>query len=640
VVTRSPSSSPNLLLRLSGAQLDVLERTPADRAKFYGVGVSILTSACIAAVSMAYAVHLAFQANPVFILLAAVAWGIAVLRLNYWMVASLPRLKSLRSLLLMAIPRVLMSVLLAAIISVPFVLQIFSAEIRAEIPVVQHEQLNAFLVQQRNSPLEQKIAADQATISQQQAIIAAGGVINPFQNQSVVELNAELQDLEKKSQADYNQLACEIYGGPGCIAGSGQALQAARLTYASDTVQTTLVNQQLTKEIARVRAANEASKGKIVAAAVEKLGAAQEALKADQNTQATALANFNRTNGGTGLLIQLKALSALSSGDSTLEAAQYLLFFLFVLIDCLPVTTRVLIQLGPETSYDKVLAMEDSMTLRVNEDVVTQRAARLLLDAEQTIEEASAKFAAEAAERLREHPEEIADGPTSLYRSLLSDEPVPGKSRRATRSASRPRSGRRERAVAVPSALAAFTEHPVAHAEGQLWRLALSDGEFLLVDSIDGIPTLNWTAVIGVREFALLVSERIELGERGEPSGTLLISMAGAADEVDARLGVQLASLATSSLDQRCDFIRFDDHQVGMALQSLSDTGNDSEQVRLFGISSAALSMDSVVSLISRTATSGIRAHALEAGRSPLIARLGTLTEQQASRDAAARREL
>jgi hypothetical protein len=188
--------------------------------------------------------------------------------------------------------------------------------------------------------------------------------------------------------------------------------------------------------------------------------------------------------------------------------------------------------------------------------------------------------------------------------------------------------------------LAAFTEREVAHSDGSLWRLEIGVVDFLLVDSLDGVPTLNWTAAIGVREFALLVSERIELGDRSEPSGTLLISVDGAADEVHARLGVRLTSLATASLDRRCEFIRLDDHQVGMALQRLFGAGDNSEQIRLFGISAAALSMDSVVSLISRTATSGIRAHALEAGSSPLIARLRTRVELRNISGPAVRRKV
>jgi hypothetical protein len=180
-----------------------------------------------------------------------------------------------------------------------------------------------------------------------------------------------------------------------------------------------------------------------------------------------------------------------------------------------------------------------------------------------------------------------------------------------------------------------FSEHRVPHADGELRRLELSDDQFLLVDVVDGAPTLNWTASIGARQFALLVSERInQFGGPEESAGEIMISMAGSSDQFDARLGVQLAASASPDFDQRSEFIRFDGPDIALALQSVPGDVVG-EQVKLFGVSAMGLSLDTAVSLMARTATRGLAAHARAASTSLLIARMAELVHLHDNTDSA-----
>jgi Domain of unknown function (DUF4407) len=73
--------------------------------------------------------------------------------------------------------------------------------------------------------------------------------------------------------------------------------------------------------------------------AVSELPAARQRLKIATSLQDALLANFNATNATeNGLLIRLQALGQLSNGNNTLAAARWLLFMLFLVIECLPVT--------------------------------------------------------------------------------------------------------------------------------------------------------------------------------------------------------------------------------------------------------------------------------------------------------------
>jgi hypothetical protein len=105
----------------------------------------------------------------------------------------------------------------------------------------------------------------------------------------------------------------------------------------------------------------------------------------------------------------------------------------------------------------------------------------------------------------------------------------------------------------------------------------------------------------------------------------MTISVAGIEDQMDARLGVELAFLASPAFDDRSEFVRFDDEHIAIALQSMHD--DEGKGIKLFGMSSVELDVDAVVSMMARTGTPGIAAHAREAASSPLISRLSKLAQ-------------
>jgi uncharacterized protein DUF4407 len=674
----------NGLLRLSGARLDILERTPLDRAKFIGIGASLLTSGAAATVSMYYALHIAVQTPPPLAIIFALLWGLTVLALNRWLVISLPRPERWSQFLYIIAPRILLSALLATIISVPLLLQIFATEVSAEIPMIQHAQLNSFLVQQRESPLAKKIATDQSLVGKLQASIAAGGITDPYANDIVSNLQAQVRELQNQEVSDYEKWQCELYGGGGdchagtsSLSGNGPLTEEDKSIYENDVSQLSLVQSQLSQALKKATQESQANRGSTVATARAELPAAQATLRHDQQVQTTALASFDQSNTGTGLLIELRALSAASSGNTQLAWARVVLFLLFLLIDSMPVIARVLVQLGPPSTYDRMLTMDESL----RRSVARQRDQALLLEADKLIASTTAQLAAEAERRLRERRDldaidrpndeaelrgysealreieqlrselqmmlgnpltSVRSGPTHWPSSTRA---VTGRGRRSDRPQNQDQlgalagllGGGHVRGTPEPPVLGTppvpatpltpFTETSMPHADGQLRRLDISEGEFLLIDSLDGVPTLNWTAEIGAREFASIAGERLgpvdwnDTDDAGSPQ--IMLSMAGIADRFSARLGVEIAALSSPTFDERSEFVRFDDDEVTLALQSLH--ADDDSHVKIFGVISSELDLDAVLSLMTRTATPKLADHARQPSVSPLVKRLAEI---------------
>lgn len=120
--------------------------------------------------------------------------------------------------------------------------------------------------------------------------------------------------------------------------------------------------QQRTESIQHQSAAQQSA---VAAQAKTQLIGAKQVLQSAQaelNLQTSQVSTS--INGDNGLLAQLAALGKATAGNSTLELAQLLLFGLFVIIDLMPVTVRVILNLSPENIYDQILEAEEETQLQ------------------------------------------------------------------------------------------------------------------------------------------------------------------------------------------------------------------------------------------------------------------------------------
>lgn len=355
------------LIWLSGAQPEILASCKTDRAKYVGVGSAVLVTSAMAAASMSFALHIALKATLPVAIPFAIAWGLAIMSLDRWLVVSMTR-----NQLLLAIPRVLLGLLFGAIISTPLTLQIFHVEIDNQISVDHTNAANAYSAALARSPLQSKVAQDQKAVAADQAVIDSGGGtgLTPAQDPTLISLNKQLASDQASYQKYYNAWHCEEYGFPGhCVVGNGPAAATDKSAFQMYQRKIQTDQSQISAEEAALKANNSKDAAQSVATARGNLAADQAKLSLDQGNLNRLKQSFNTTNANdTGILASLKALDELRTSSPTIFTAELLLWLFFTSIECLPVGVKVLLNLGPENTYEKALAKAELHSLRRAED--------------------------------------------------------------------------------------------------------------------------------------------------------------------------------------------------------------------------------------------------------------------------------
>jgi hypothetical protein len=367
----------NPLIWLSGAQREILARCRSDRPKYIGVGSAILITSAMAAVSMTFALHSVLRVPLAASVLFAVAWGLAIMSLDRWLVVSLVRQPRKLNYLLLALPRVALGVLFGLIISTPFTLQIFKPEIDKQLAQWQVQTAKSDYATVGSGSLANKVSTDWGRINKDKSIIGAHGVpsANLGQDPAVAALTAQLSKARTQQNTDYNKWHCEMYGFPGhCVAGNGPAEQQDKQAYQQDAQQVTTLTDEINSQEQQTISNGKAAAPENLSNAQKDLGPAQAQLAADTSEQQQLLNSLNTTNvADTGLLQRLKALDQVTARNGMLQTARWLLFLFFTVIECLPILVKVLLNLGPENTYEKALAQAERVSLRLASQETTRQ---------------------------------------------------------------------------------------------------------------------------------------------------------------------------------------------------------------------------------------------------------------------------
>jgi len=383
----------NPLIWLSGAQPDILRET-SDHGRYLGIGSAVLITSGIATMSMTFALHTALKINLAGAIFCSVLWGLAIMSIDRWLVVSLQRQDGKLTYGLLVLVRLSLGLLFGLIISTPVVLQVFSPEINKEIVLIQRQAANAYYTSQRTSALNKKVIADQAAVSAlERTINSSGGTApDPYQNPQVKALVQQRNQEERQAAADYNQWQCQLYGIPrgACRPGNGPLAMASHTRYINDERLVSQYDGQITTLVRQLRSSASLSSQKIVATAKVGLPAARDQLTADRAEQDRLLSAFKTQNANTaGLLLRLQALGEATGNDGVLRLARWLLFLLFTTIECLPILVKTLLNLGPENTYEKLVAMRDAKRLRSAKERVRREQAAEIIGIDDIIDQAN-----------------------------------------------------------------------------------------------------------------------------------------------------------------------------------------------------------------------------------------------------------
>jgi hypothetical protein len=369
-----------IFIWLSGASRSILAECPTERPKYFGIGAAIFITGAMAGVSAAFALVNALKVLLAGAIIFGVFWGLAIMMIDRLFVVTMRRPSSRLFAVLQATPRVIMAIVIGFVISTPFVLQLFKPEITAEMKKMQAAQREAYYA--APNPIQNAIDKDQLKYDNLKEMAAAGGTPAVVSNDPQIKAwTNQLNQAINEVQIYTNELDCQLHGGTidgvKCQPGYGPLGQddQAKLSYWQGRVNA------LTQEIGG-RTRELESQGSADQKAQEQAAAGQLAsVKAQIDAETAELAAQTQSitssiNGDNGILEQLKALGAVTAGNSTLQLARILLFLIFLFVDIMPVFVKLMMNLSKEPSaYDRILADEEKMQIQAAEN---SRAVRLV----------------------------------------------------------------------------------------------------------------------------------------------------------------------------------------------------------------------------------------------------------------------
>ncbi|MFG2073796.1 DUF4407 domain-containing protein [Nonomuraea maritima] len=357
----------NWLIILSGARQDVLKelgKQDGERARFIGLGGAILTTACLAALAMMFALTSAVKTPLPLAIAIGLAWGVVILGLDRWLTTSLPIRGGRRFWI--ALPRVLLALLLGFVISTPLVLQIFKPEIDATVLDIKQERLDEFTRAQQTGETGKRIETMEKRVTELEAVVASRGetALDPASDRRIQELEKSRKEAVKQRDTFYDEWQCQLYVGPPQCAkkGPGPLARAAEQAYRRAAARVNDVERQIQQRRDQLAGTQATGRARRLQAAEDELPKVRTELERLTREQANMHGRFVVENQNSdGLLLRLQALGQVSEGNATLTMARLLLFLFILVIECLPVLVKLMQRPGP---YDKIESTLDKNHVR------------------------------------------------------------------------------------------------------------------------------------------------------------------------------------------------------------------------------------------------------------------------------------
>ncbi|MDW5289218.1 DUF4407 domain-containing protein [Formosa sp. PL04] len=314
----------------SGADQTILKTcSNGEQNKYAGIGATVFFTALMASIAAGFALQMVFD-NLISAIVFGVIWGLLIFNLDRFIVSTLKKRASFLDEFLQVIPRLILALIIAVVISKPLELKIFEKEI------------NQVLLEQKND----LTLANQSQIANQ---------FNPnieVLNSKIEALKSETDTKTTEVDALYNTYITEAEGTSGTNKlGKGPVYKEKR-----DKHDTAL------SELQNLRTVN-----------TEKIAAIESQiaqLKTDYDTQVSNTQPIIDNFGG--LMARVTALGTLSWLPS------FFIFLLFLAIETAPIFSKLLSQKG---EYDYKLEDEETAIKSLVEQRIYERQLMVNTDA-------------------------------------------------------------------------------------------------------------------------------------------------------------------------------------------------------------------------------------------------------------------
>ena len=304
----------------SGAIFPLLKRSPTESNKYVGIGATVFFTGVLAALAAGYALFTVFQ-NIWPAIFFGLLWGLMIFNLDRFIVSSMRKKQSARGEWKLAIPRLVLAVLLALVISKPLELRMFEREIDRKID----EKRTEF-------------------ISESKLNLAKGFPEIQELESKIDTLKAEVTNFEAYRDQLQREYDAERFGektaGTSGIVGLGT--NAKKKEQQLDASQATLDELRQRNQV-RIDT---------LEAQIRSFVALRQA---ECEKQQPGIEGFD------GLAARMEALDALTQESSAMAMANVFIMLLFVAIETAPIFVKLISPRGP---YDEYLELhEDKVKL-------------------------------------------------------------------------------------------------------------------------------------------------------------------------------------------------------------------------------------------------------------------------------------
>ncbi len=344
------------LLSLSGANLELLEECPRDRGRYMGIGGAVLSTSLMGGFAAALALQMTVDAPPAAAVGFGVVWGLIIMNLDRWLVASTNRDSSWWRSMLILLPRLALAVVIGGIIAEPLILRVFQPEIEAELETMQGERQRSFEASLLDDPTTERMNALTVAIEADRAVVRQGATAGDLsEDPEVARLRTERTDLRSQRDEVIAQIDCEARGTCG-TATYGEGPEFRRLTERRAELDAELLALETELDEAETAAAESRTAGSVAAltSAQADIDAGMAELGLLQSEMEARRSEFLRFNDErTGLLARMEALDRITEENAVLASRFWALRIFVILIDSLPVLVKMMMVFSPPTMYER-----------------------------------------------------------------------------------------------------------------------------------------------------------------------------------------------------------------------------------------------------------------------------------------------
>jgi hypothetical protein len=304
----------------SGANFPILQKVPTESTKYVGIGATVFFTGVFAALAGFYALYTVFQAWGIALFF-GLLWGAMIFNLDRFIVSSMRKKAKGWSEWKLALPRLVLALLLAVVISKPLELKLFEREINRKLD----EQKIAFISQSKDS-LAKGFPEIQALEKEKEAL-----------KEEVDQARAYRDKLQQEYDAErFGEKTTSTSGKVGL--GTNAKKKEQQLDAAQE-------------DLRAIAARNESR--------IQQLDVQMEAFRAKRQIEFEK--QVPGIDGFDGFAARMDGLAKLTTESEAMATAQLFLVLLFMAIETAPIFVKLISARGP---YDELLELhEDKIKL-------------------------------------------------------------------------------------------------------------------------------------------------------------------------------------------------------------------------------------------------------------------------------------